>query len=147
VRGNIERALHGSPARPEDIDRLATQLLALYQAPFLATEAEQPWLLSQRERLRSKFLRQFCSLGRRWEAEGKWDKAINGYLQGVEVDPLAEEFYRSLMRCYRRQDRPAEACAVYARCRNTLKTVLGVNPSQETEILRRGIDDDQTKRS
>ncbi len=145
--GRIERALHGSPACPDDIDRLAAQLLALYQGPFLATEAEQPWLLSPRERLRSKFLRQFCALGHYWEGDGKWDKAINGYLQGVEVDPLAEEFYRSLMRCYRRQGRPAEACAVYARCRNTLKTVLGVNPSPETETLRRAIDDDQTKRS
>ena len=145
--GRIERALHASPARPEDIDRLATRLLALYQGPFLATEAEQPWLLSLRERLRSKFLRQFCALGRHWEAEGKWDKAINGYLQGVEVDPLAEEFYRSLMRCYRRQGRPADACAVYARCRNTLKTVLGVDPSPETETLRRAIEADQTKRS
>jgi len=104
-------------------------------------------LLSLRERLRSKFMRQFCALGRHWEAGGKWDKAINGYLQGVEVDPLAEEFYRSLMRCYRRQGRPAEACAVYARCRNTLKTILGVDPSSETETLRRAIDADQTKRS
>ncbi len=143
--GRIERALHASPT--EDIDRLATQLLALYQGPFLATEAEQPWLLSPRERLRSKFLRQFGALGRRWEADGKWDKAINGYLQGVEVDPLAEEFYRSLMRCYRRQGRPAEACAVYERCRNTLKTILGVDPSPETETLRRAIEADQTKRS
>ena len=145
--GRIERALQGSPARAEDIDRLATQLLALYQGPFLAAEAEQPWLLSPRERLRSKFLRQFGALGRRWEADGKWDQAINGYLQGLEVDPLAEEFYRSLMRCYRRQGRPAEACAVYARCRNTLKTILGVDPSPETETLRRAIEAEHAKRS
>jgi DNA-binding SARP family transcriptional activator len=145
--GRIERALHESPARPEDIDRLATKLLALYQGPFLATEAEQPWSLSPRERLRSKFLRQFGALGRHWEADGKWDRAANGYLQGLEVDPLAEELYRSLMRCYRQQGRPAEAYAVYARCCNTLKTILGVGPSPETETLRRAIEADQAKRS
>jgi DNA-binding SARP family transcriptional activator len=138
----IERALHESPARPEDVDRLARKLLALYQGPFLATEAEQPWLLTPRERLRSKFLRLFGALGRHWEADGKWDRAANGYLQGLEVDPLAEELYRSLMRCYRQQGRPAEARAVYARCCNTLKTILGVGPSPQTETLRRAIDAD-----
>jgi len=49
------------------ISRLTRKLLSLYQGSFLDDEAGAFWLLSYRERLRSRLLRQFSKLGLHWE--------------------------------------------------------------------------------
>ena len=61
------------------------------------------------------------------------------YLRGIEADPLAEASYRGLMRCHALQGHIAEASAVYRRLRQTLSVVLGIEPSVESEALRRDI--------
>ncbi|MBP7392910.1 MAG: bacterial transcriptional activator domain-containing protein [Zoogloea sp.] len=38
----------------------------------------------------------------------------------IEVEPVAESFYRRLMSCYAQLGRRAEALAVYQRCRQSL---------------------------
>lgn len=110
-------------------------LLELYRGPFLATEAEAPWLLPRRERLRSQFTRSMMELGRYWEASGEPQRAIEGYERCLEFDSLAETFYRQLMICLHRLDRPAEALEVFQRCRKALKAGLGTQPSAETNAL------------
>ncbi len=147
----LERALHqseqtlaGSAASDEDIESLTARIFALHQGPFLGTEADRPWALSARERLRGKLLRALERLGRYWEAHAAWDKAATSYARGLEVEPLAEELYRALMRCYQRQGHFVEACAVYARCRKTLAQLLNMSPSPETEALHRELQGRQT---
>jgi DNA-binding SARP family transcriptional activator len=56
---------------------------------------------------------------------------------------LAEELYRRLMRCHAALGRRAEALAVYERCRKMLATVLGIEPTPETEILHRALLDNR----
>jgi DNA-binding SARP family transcriptional activator len=51
------------------------------------------------------------------------------------VDELAEELYRRLIMCYQRLDRKAEALSVYNRCKKTLSSALGIEPSPETQAL------------
>ncbi len=113
----------------------AEQALALYQGPFLATDPDEPWALAMRERLRSRWLRLLDELGRHWEQAGAWEKAIDCYRKGLDVDECAEEVYRRLMGLYLRLGRRAEALAVYRRCRTVLAAELGVPPSPETEAL------------
>jgi DNA-binding SARP family transcriptional activator len=113
---------------------LTEKAVRMYSGPFLAGDHE-PWMMSIRERLRNKFLRNVRRLGDYWEQAGKLDKAVECYQKGLEVDDLAEEFYQRLMKCYKRMDRRAEALVTYKRCYQILSAVLGIEPSPETEAL------------
>ena len=119
----------GSPA--------AAEALALYRGNFLPAEAEAPWTVKARERLRAKFVRLVEAVAQADEAAGQWDKAITHYLKGLEADDLVEAFHLGLMRCYRALGRPAEAMAAFRRLRQTLSVVLGIAPSPAAESLAR----------
>jgi DNA-binding SARP family transcriptional activator len=118
---------------------LIEKALALYQGPFLGSDLGEPWAVSYRERLRSKFLRAARRLGNQLEKTGQTDQAIEGYQKALEVDGLAEEFYRHLMVCYASQGRRADALATYERCRRTLQLALGIEPSAETTAIYESI--------
>lgn len=109
--------------------------LALYQGPFLGQDAEFVWALPLRERLRTKFLRCLTQWGRRLLEAKEFELAIVILEKGINVDPLAEEFYRSLMLCYQALSRRAEAIGVYQRCQKTLAAAAGVSPAPETTAL------------
>ena len=121
------------------IIRLAEKAVDMYKGSFLAGETDQPWMVSFRERLRSKFLRNVGRVGFYWEHVGDLNKAVNCYRKGLEVDDLAEELYQRLMICYQRLGRRAEALATYNRCKNSLSAILGVEPSRETEVIYKSI--------
>jgi DNA-binding SARP family transcriptional activator len=113
----------------------ATETLRLYRGHLFAQEAEQVWMLAPRERLRRLWLALVRRLGDHHEAHGDEDRACELYQRAVDLDPLAEEVYRRLMRCHQRAGEPAEAIHTYRCCREQLVTVLGVAPSAETERL------------
>jgi DNA-binding SARP family transcriptional activator len=124
----------------EDMPSLQ-KAVRLYGGPFLGDDDSEPWAISYRERLRSKFLRAIGKLGRLYEQKGEREKAVELYQIGLEVDGLAEQFYQRLMLCHYASGRKAEALAVYARCSETLTKILGIEPSPQTrtiyEALRR----------
>jgi two-component SAPR family response regulator len=107
----------------------------IYTGPFLSREADQPWAVSTNERIRNKFLRTIEKLGGYREKAGQWEKAMDLYRRGLEVDDLAEEFYRRLIVCYERLGRRAEALAVYLRCQKILTARLGIEPSSALQAL------------
>lgn len=117
--------------------RLTEQAIALYKGPFLAGDAAYPWIVSARERLQGKFLKAVGEVGRQWEIAGEWEKAAACYHGGLDVDDLAELFYRRLMICLKRMGRVSEAQAAYHRCRKTFAARLGRNPSPEIEAVFR----------
>jgi ATP/maltotriose-dependent transcriptional regulator MalT/DNA-binding SARP family transcriptional activator len=140
----VERILGGidDKQREEltDTAALITQkAIEMYRGPFLAGEVEQSWMVSIRERLRRKFLRNVSWLANYWEQRESWEKAVECYERGLEVDDLAEELYRHLMMCYHHLGRQAEALSVYNRCKRTLSASLGIEPSSETETIYRTI--------
>jgi DNA-binding SARP family transcriptional activator len=118
---------------------LTQKAMEMYKGPFLAGEIEQPWMISIRERLRRKFLRNVSRLGHYWEECNQWEKTLECYERGLEVDDLAEELYQRLIVCYQRLGRKAEALSVYNRCKRTLWSALGVAPSSETIALYRSL--------
>jgi two-component SAPR family response regulator len=135
----VERSLgQAEKARKEgkqsEMICLFEKALSLYRGFFLPSE-ETTWSESPREKLRSKFLQSIATLGHRLEDREQWEEAVSWYRKGLEVDELAEELYRRLMVCHIRQGREAEALYVYKRCRKTLSSVLGVDPSTETRRL------------
>ena len=118
---------------------LTGKAVLLYKGALLPGEANEPWTVSPRERLRRKFLRCIIWLGLRHEAAQAWEKAVACYQRGLEVDDICEEFYQRSMVCYRHLGRIAEALQVYARCQRTLAAVLGVKPSPRTMAVYRSL--------
>ncbi len=113
----------------------AEETLWLYRGHLFAHEADQAWMLAPRERLRRIWLALVRRLGDHHEARGECGRACELYQRTVDMDPLAEEVYRRLMRCQQKAGESAEAMHTYHCCREQLVTVLGVAPSAETERL------------
>jgi DNA-binding SARP family transcriptional activator len=111
----------------------------MYKGHFLADDAEKPWTVSMRERLKVKFVKTIRALGEQWEREKEYGKAAALYERALELDDLAEELYQGLMSCHWELGRRADASRVYERCRNNLAAAFGVGPSEETESLFRKI--------
>lgn len=136
VDGEWERGLRHENGK--QVINQTEKALRMYTGPFLAGDHE-PWMLSIRERLRNKYLRNVKRLGQYWEQNGKLDKAVECYQKGLEVDDLTEEFYQSIMKCYQKMGKRAEALTVYKRCYQMLSSVLGIEPSPETEAIHKAL--------
>ena len=115
--------------------RLGEKAITLYRGHFLPGESAHAWALSCRERHRSKFLRLIMRLGGHWEQQRQWQKAIEVFHKGMDVDSLVEELHQHLMICYHELGQRAEAVSVYNRCRSLLVSSLGIPPSRKTEDL------------
>jgi LuxR family transcriptional regulator, maltose regulon positive regulatory protein len=134
----VWKRIEGGRGGLDDISRavrLTEKVLSLYQGHFLPGDADLPWTVSTRERLRGKFIRGVESLGTHWEKIGEPEKAMDCYLNGLERDALVEEFYQRLMLCYRHLGRLSKGLGIYRRCRLTLAAGLGLKPSAETEAI------------
>ncbi len=136
--GKAEEQLKRPADRDDHRERHYESALSLYSNHFLKDLVE-PWAVSMRERLRSKCLRLVRDWGRYWESVNEWDRAIGCYEQGIDMDNLAEEFYRRIMIICQNQGRPAEGLSVYRRCSEVLRAQHGIAPSEETEAVLRGL--------
>jgi two-component SAPR family response regulator len=140
LQGKLESIFDQAPESEIDaneIGRLSELTLSLYSGHFLKLNIEQPWTLAYRERLRSKFMRLVRKTGLYWEQTQDWNRAIDCYQRGLEIDNLVEEFYQRLMICNWKLGLHAEALVVYQRCQNTLRTLLCIEPSEKTQTIYR----------
>jgi DNA-binding SARP family transcriptional activator len=115
------------------LEAAAPQVLHLYGGPFLAGESGKAWYMPMRNRLDGRFQRYALRLGEHWESRREWQRAAGLYQRVVELDPLAETFYRRQMACLGTQGLRAEAIEVYRRCRRDAVETLGVAPTSETD--------------
>jgi LuxR family transcriptional regulator, maltose regulon positive regulatory protein len=113
------------------IDRLRR----LYQGHFLQHEAERPWLLKARHKLRDGLLRTIRDAARECEHARRWEHAASLYRSGIELDSLNEGLYRGLIVCHQELGDHSEALQAYGRCRELLTRVLGIPPSEKTQAL------------
>jgi DNA-binding SARP family transcriptional activator len=114
---------------------LYKKAITIYTGHFLAEEAEKNWIIPMRERLKNSFLTAITKLGMHLEQEKEFKKAIEYYKKGLAVDNLEEKFYQRLIVCFHDLGRYADAAKAYSRCKDILKAVLGVVPSERTEKL------------
>jgi LuxR family maltose regulon positive regulatory protein len=140
----FESLLHQADTQWKDgrVDRaiqLNEKAIQTYEGPFLAREIEQPWTSSISERLRSKFLGTVIKSGDHFQQAGQWERALECYERGLEVDDLAEEFYQGLMTCYYHLGQQTKALSSYNRCKKVLSATLRINPSPKTESIFRSI--------
>ncbi|MDD1749848.1 MAG: hypothetical protein LUO89_08225 [Methanothrix sp.] len=118
---------------------LTEKALGIYRGHFLPADEGYLWATSCRERLRTKFFRLIARLGEYLEKRSRWEKAIEYYQRGLDIDDLAEEFYQHLMICYRQIGQRAKAIETYRRCKRTLTAVLGIEPSLKTQAIYKAI--------
>jgi LuxR family maltose regulon positive regulatory protein len=104
----------------------------LYPGAFLSADDSFGWVITPRERLRRQFIRAVEKMGSHWSSLEQWEKAIDTYEQGLEIDSLAEPFYLRLMECCERLGDRGEALEVYRRCTKTMNAQLGTLPSERT---------------
>jgi LuxR family transcriptional regulator, maltose regulon positive regulatory protein len=114
---------------------LGLQALDLYRGTFLHHDAQEPWTVTRRERLRARFTRLVASLAAAKERAGDWRDAIEIYRRGIEIDTIAEEFHQGLIRCLIEEQRYAEAFAALQQLTRTLSLALGVKPSPKSLAL------------
>lgn len=121
----------------ELLEAAAPMVLHLYRGPFLAGESGTAWYMPMRNRLDGRFQRFALRLGQHFESRRDWQRAAALYQRVVELDPLAETFYRRQMVCLGAQGLRAEGVEVYRRCRQMLSVTLGVAPASETDAAYR----------
>ena len=119
-------------APPDQVLPLCDKAIALYKGPFLPAETGLNWAVYRREAQMSRLLRVIGTAGRYCEQAGEWALAARYYAKGIEVDNLAEEFYRCLMICHLNLGNHAAVAKTYNSCCNQLQIKLGIEPSPDT---------------
>ena len=73
------------------------------------------------------------------QGEGEYDLSIEYANRLLAVDQLDESTHRDLMKIYDLAGKRSAAKRKYEDCKTVLKRELGINPSEETEQVRRGL--------
>jgi DNA-binding SARP family transcriptional activator len=76
---------------PARVEKLAERMLALYAGPFMADEADAPWSLQPRERIRARLARAMKRVLRQWHDGGDPERARAGYERCLEIDAAAAQ--------------------------------------------------------
>lgn len=120
-----------------DIDRVR-RAVDLYVDDF-ACSLDQEWCFLYRERLRSVRLSLVGMLMDHAVAHDHWADAIHWAETLLTQDPLLEHAHRTLMRCHFLMGNRAIAIRHFSSCRSVLAQELGVEPSEETMRMYRGL--------
>jgi len=115
-------------------------VLALYRGDLLEgldTRAApfEEWRALESARLRERALAAMSALLEHRLGRGDASGAMPVALRLLALDPWRESAHRSLMQCYARQGRFADALRQYQLCCNALERELGVAPEPATRAL------------
>lgn len=103
------------------------------------------WLYSEREKLGQLQEEARVALIEAHQSAGRYLEAIKHAEELIDLNPISESAYRTLMQLhYLQGDRPA-ALKVYHRCQEALRRELNVEPLPETKELARKIDQGESQ--
>ena len=113
----------------------AQRALALYSGHFLHETEDESWQMVYRSRLASKFKRTVTQLARHFVASGD-TRAVRPLLErALELDPMAEDLARELMRLLSDAGEQAAALNVFEHCRAAIARGLQAKPAPSTLAL------------
>jgi predicted ATPase/DNA-binding SARP family transcriptional activator len=121
----------------ERLQRAAT----LYRGHFLAgfflkdSVPYEEWALVLREQLARQALAAFHTLAEHYALQGQVEQLEQIARRQIELDPLAEDAHRQLMRAWSWSGRRNAALAHYEALRRTLASELNAPPEEETSAL------------
>ena len=119
-------------------DLLSEDFINLYQGELLP-ELYDNWILVERERWRSYYLRSLRSLINNLLQENKFNKAIAQAERLLREEPYDESTVRMLMETYAKVGRRGAALAVYEKFYLLSTEQLGFEPDRETKNLYESI--------
>lgn len=137
IVGELERNLHKETVSYDTMRARTEQLFDGYTGDFLAHEADRPWSLLYKQRIRQRVLKTLQELAAYWLSVSDDLYAQRCLERGIVIDPVHEPFYQLLMKIYLQQGNKAQVVALYERCRMVFSSVLGVMPSEKTISLYR----------
>lgn len=105
--------------------------LGRYEGPFLEGE-DADWILEERERLHSLFVRAAANLVRYYGNVAAYEDGIALARRILALDPYRESELRNLLVLLSLNDQRAEALRTYERWRASLRRELGVDPMPAT---------------
>ncbi|MCP4415938.1 MAG: tetratricopeptide repeat protein [Chloroflexi bacterium] len=114
------------------------QAVTLYRGEFLAgfflpdAVAFEEWLLMQREVWSQQILQALHKLTQSYEEQGEMAQVAVYATRQIELEPLRESAYRSLMMAAAKQGQRNKALAYYEACRQLLLCELEIEPCAET---------------
>ena len=130
---NLAAPVIRDPAAPLEPHRLAaiTAILHRYEGPFLDGD-EGDWILEERERLHSIFLRTATIAVRALGIAGRFHEAIGLARHALRFDPFREELMRNLLVLLALDEQRCEAIRSYQQWSNLLKCELNIAPLPAT---------------
>ena len=131
----FERGLDTDEADAGAADGPRAAALRRYHGHFLVADRAEPWSISARERLRSRFMRAAAAQGAALEASNDFVAAAAHYSRVIDIDDLSEAPYQGLMRCQSALGQRSEGIATFERLRQTLAAGLGLKPTPASEAL------------
>src|SRR3712207_2612344 len=117
--------------------------IGLYRGDYLVEDLYEDWTMVERERLANAYVDMLGRLGEHYLESGLPQEGIRACYRVLEKDRCHEDSHRLLMRCYAELGLRGRAMRQYRLCEQTLRQSYGVEPSQETQALRRGIEMDR----
>lgn len=119
-------------------------LLSLWRGQLLEgfAASEQPfdnWLADERTRLGEQVATRLEECLASASAAGDLERALRVGARLLELDPTREPAHRALMKLHAERGDRAAALRQYERCRELLQRHLSLEPSAETEGLRRAL--------
>ena len=121
---------------PETLRRVA-EILHRYEGPFLDGD-DGDWILEERERLHSLFLRAATLVVSRLGLADQYHEAIRLARRALLFDPYRKELVRTLITLLALDERRCEAIQYYQTWSKSLKAELDIGPLPAT---RRAMDD------
>ena len=117
-----------------------TQAAGLYRGDLLEgiairDPAFEDWLLVERQRLRQLFERALAGLMALALEAGDRERAAEAARRLLQIDPLSEAAYRTLMQVHADEAQTAQALKLYETLRERLYRELGVAPEPATVAL------------
>ncbi len=109
----------------------------VYKGDYLPEERYADWCAEERERLREIYLDVLGHMVDSYLDSGDYERVVEVCRLGLAREPCRESFHRTLMICLLHLGQCDRAIAHYHRCRQVLKTELGVEPAPETQRLYR----------
>jgi DNA-binding SARP family transcriptional activator len=97
------------------------------------------WLVVEREQLRELRLHALETVAKRLTARGRYGEAVEAAMTVVRLDALRDSAHRLLIRIYLAEGNHAEALRHYYDYQQRLYEMLGLQPSDETKALLRGL--------
>ncbi len=122
-------------ATPGDLVAAATRGVAAYGGDFLPAVYDD-WAVDERDRLRRACVDLCDVLSDRRARQDDLAAAVEAARRRIELEPLEEVGYRSLMQLQVELGDRGGAISTYHHCASVLERELGVEPAAETRRLR-----------